>query len=210
MIMKNWKTTIGGALSALGTSLAGCATVGALTMPEYKTIALWLIVSGALLSALGKFFGLLFAADAAPNEKALGDVNKLPLILLAASLAMIAGGLGCVAVQSGNDALVVRVEQTQTTAKGAFDLVLKIDHGNRDFYRTNTPGFHQFCEWLRVPTSTTDGGTLPRASAMLWTLDAEKLAYKTGTGNSNAVVRALNVVATSANQAQMWLTQIKH
>ena len=61
--MNNWKTTIGGALSALGTSIAGISTVAAFTEPEYKKLAVYCIISGALLSAFGKFFGLLFAQD---------------------------------------------------------------------------------------------------------------------------------------------------
>ena len=207
--MNNWKTTLGGALSALGTSLAGCATVGALTLPEYKILALWCIVGGALLSALGKFFGLLFAVDANPPNNATSQGSKFPLILLAGSLALMAVGLGCAAVAPGNDPLIVRVEQVQTTAKGSFDLVLKVDDANRNFYRTNAPAFHQFCEWLRVPTGTTDGGILPRASAMLWTLDAEKLAYKNGTASSNAVITALSVVVETTKQTQVWLAAVK-
>ena len=62
--MNNWKTTIGGALSALGTSIAGISTVGAfMADPEYKKLALYCIIGGATISALGKFFGGLFAAD---------------------------------------------------------------------------------------------------------------------------------------------------
>ena len=86
--MNNWKTTLGGSLSALGTSLAGCATIGAFTLPEYKTLALWCVLGGALLSALGKFFGMLFAADAPSatsttiaSGKAAGLLIMLSLIL---------------------------------------------------------------------------------------------------------------------------------
>jgi hypothetical protein len=73
--MNNWKTTIGGALSALGTSVAGLATVGAFASPEYRQIALYCIVGGALLSALGKFFGLLFAADKSTAENQITPEN---------------------------------------------------------------------------------------------------------------------------------------
>ncbi len=69
--MKNWKTTIGGSLSALGTSIAGISTVGAfMADPEYKKLALGCIIGGAILSACGKFFGMLFAADSTkPDDK---------------------------------------------------------------------------------------------------------------------------------------------
>lgn len=66
--MKNWKTTIGGALSALGTSIAALATVGAFTEPDYRKLAVTFIVIGGLLSAFGKFFALLFAQDAAGKD----------------------------------------------------------------------------------------------------------------------------------------------
>lgn len=137
---------------------------------------------------------------------------KRTINFLSIGLLLIVGLLAvpaCKHLDSGADPLVVRVEQVQTTAKGAFDLVLNIDNANRNFYRTNVAGFHNFCEWLRVPTPTSDGGTLPRASAMLWSLDAEKLAYKTGTATSNSVVTALNVVIETANQATVWAQAVK-
>jgi hypothetical protein len=216
--MNNWKTTIGGALSALGTTLAGVGTVGCIASladnGKVKTFIVVCTLAGFILSAVGKFFGMLFAADALPANQdkstdASGSGSKAGLIVLTIGLAaLVFGAVACAHVQPGNDPLVVHVEQVQTTAKGAFDLVLNVDNANRNFYRTNAPGFHSFCEWLRVPTATSDGGTLPRASAMLWTLDAEKLAYKNGTATSNAVTTALVIVTESVNQAQTWIATL--
>lgn len=65
--MKNWKTTLGGALSAFGSTIAGISTIGAFMEPEYKKMAMYFIASGVICSAFGKFFGLLFAADKNEN-----------------------------------------------------------------------------------------------------------------------------------------------
>jgi len=143
----------------------------------------------------------------APPPKSTGSGGTLGLWL---SLGALAGLMvaGCAGIAPGNDPLVVRVEQTQTTAKGAFDLVLKVDNADRGFYKTNAAGFHGFCEWLRVKVPTSDGGVLPRASAMLWTLDAEKLAYKAGTASSNNLVLVWDMVQTNLTQAQTWLLAV--
>ena len=67
--MKNPKTTLGGALSAAGSSVAALATVSALA-DCHRELAMWFIVAGGLLSAAGKFFGLLWAADAPDKPQA--------------------------------------------------------------------------------------------------------------------------------------------
>lgn len=61
--MKNWRTTFGGALSALGSTLAGISTIGAFMEPDYRKMAMYFIATGVVCSALGKFFGLLWAVD---------------------------------------------------------------------------------------------------------------------------------------------------
>lgn len=68
--MKNWKTTIGGALSGLGSAIAGLSTLTVFTEPEYRKVGLTCLVVGCLLSAFGKFFGLLFAQDTNPAKDA--------------------------------------------------------------------------------------------------------------------------------------------
>jgi hypothetical protein len=87
--MNNWKTTIGGALSALGTSIAALATVGAFTEPDYRKLAVTFIIIGGLLSAFGKFFALLFAQDAKPNPaaKPIDGRNIFTMLVLLATLA---------------------------------------------------------------------------------------------------------------------------
>jgi hypothetical protein len=62
--MKNWKTTIGGALSALGSSLMGIGVLVAVNSTQFPTELMnGVILVGFLLSSFGKFFGLLFAQD---------------------------------------------------------------------------------------------------------------------------------------------------
>lgn len=141
-----------------------------------------------------------------PPAKTTGSGGTLGVLLVLGLLGSLL--YGCAPLQPGADPLVVRVEQTQTTAKGAFDLVLNVDQANREFYRTNAAAFHSFCEWLRVPTPVSGGGVLPRASAMLWTLDAEKLAYKAGSASSNNLVLVWTMVQTNVTQAQTWLLAV--
>jgi hypothetical protein len=112
--------------------------------------------------------------------------------------------LGCVALEKGADPLVVRVEQTETTAKATFDLILKVDHLDRGFWRTNAPAFHNFCEWLRQPQPVWKTNTLPRASAMLAGVNDIKLEYKAARASSNAVMTALATLQETLNQASAW------
>jgi hypothetical protein len=120
--------------------------------------------------------------------------------------------VGCAAIQPGNDPIVVNVERTETVARDTFDMVLGIDNSQRGFYRTNAPAFHSFCEWLRQPQSVPDFNsptaamlTLPRASAMLISLDNVKLDYKSAKASSNDVFTALQTVTGAMAQANAWL-----
>jgi hypothetical protein len=61
-MMKDWKTTLGGALSALGTTLMGVGTVTALNGTNTKWIQ-GMMIGGFILSAFGKFFTALFTPD---------------------------------------------------------------------------------------------------------------------------------------------------
>ena len=172
--MKNWKTTLGGALSALGTSLAGCATVGALTMPEYKTIALWLIVGGALLSALGKFFGMLFAADAVPTDK--GEAGKiLPMIALLLSLGLGLGAIG--AISTGC---------TTNQQKIAYNTLYSVE-------KTTTAAYDSYIDTVIKGISTKDG--VPRVSKAYNTFQASfLLALDAAQYNTNALAPAALMV----------------
>lgn len=62
--MTNWRTNLGGALGALGTTLIGVGVVPQLGGTPSKFLT-YMAVSGFIISALGKFFTALFAADAA-------------------------------------------------------------------------------------------------------------------------------------------------
>lgn len=111
---------------------------------------------------------------------------------------------GCATVGPGNDPLVVRAEQAETSAKATFDMVLHTDDANRPFWQSNAPAFHTFCEWLRQP-QVAGTNTLPRASAMIWQLNTVKRDYK-GAKNtySNALVTALVTLQSSLSQASYW------
>ena len=114
--------------------------------------------------------------------------------------------VGCASLQPGADPLVVRAEQTEAIAKSAFDTVLNFDNSNRGFWATNAPAYHSFCEWLRQPQTVEATNTLPRAAAMLISLDDIKLAYKISTVSSNALIEAITTVSAAAGQAQAWIT----
>jgi hypothetical protein len=116
--------------------------------------------------------------------------------------------LGCKSLTAGADPLVVRVEQTETTAKAGFDAVLNEDNSNRSFWITNAPAFHKFCEWLRQPQTVEGTNSLPRAAAMLVSLDDVKVAYKSAStsANSNLLFTIVGTVEAAVLQAQSWLT----
>lgn len=130
--------------------------------------------------------------------------NYITCLILCAALLV-----GCTALQPGADPLVVRTEQSLTMGKSAFDLAVIIDHSNRDMWRTNTPAFHEFCEWLRAPQVVPElVTTLPRASAMLYSLDTIKKDYIMSKTSSNALYSALMTFESTMNQANSWLTII--
>lgn len=62
--MKNWRTNLGGALGALGTTLIGVGVVPQLGGTPSKFLT-YTAVTGFFISAAGKFFTALFSADAA-------------------------------------------------------------------------------------------------------------------------------------------------
>jgi len=65
--MKDWRTTLGGALSSLGTTLAGVSATATFSGFHPDTMK-WFMLSGFILSALGKFFAHLWAADTADTQ----------------------------------------------------------------------------------------------------------------------------------------------
>ena len=71
---RSWKSTLGGALSALGTSLVGVGVVPQLSGMPSQTLTR-VALAGFVFQALGQFFGHLFAADADVVTKAIQNGN---------------------------------------------------------------------------------------------------------------------------------------
>ena len=113
--------------------------------------------------------------------------------------------LGCASITPGADPLVVRTEQTESTAGSTFDMILTIDQADRGLWKSNAPAFHTFCEWLRTPQSYA-GTNYPRCVVMQLNVDDLKLAYKASktAGSSNALVSAFTVLSTAISQSTSW------
>jgi hypothetical protein len=111
---------------------------------------------------------------------------------------------GCAPLQPGADPIVVRTEQAETVGKAAFDLILHVDNGNRSFFATNAPPFHEFCDWLRVPQTIEGTNTQPRVVALILSLDDVKLDYQRGLTTSNALWVACTTFEGLVSQAQAW------
>jgi hypothetical protein len=130
---------------------------------------------------------------------------RLPA-LLALACALLVLEPGCSHLQPGADPLVVNVERAEVMGQSTFDLVLHLDHTDRGFWATNAPAFHGFCQWLRQPQLIEGTNTLPRAAAMLLSLDDVKRDYKASLSSSNALLEALATFQSVLNQAQAWQT----
>lgn len=119
---------------------------------------------------------------------------------------------GCAALAPGADALIVRTEQLEQTAQASFHLALVIDNEDRGFWRTNAPAFHNWCEWLRVPTKyearnifVTTNVTLPRYRVLLLSIDDIKQDYRTSKAYSNSLNSALITLSSVLRQTESWL-----
>lgn len=120
-------------------------------------------------------------------------------------LALVTLGLSCATLNPGADAFVVRVEQTQTAAGATFDFILRIDSVDRGFWKTNSPAFHNLCEWMRTP-QLYGSNALPRVVVMQLNVDDLKTAYRASrsVGSSNALYSAWQVLQTAFSQASSW------
>jgi hypothetical protein len=80
MKRKSWKSTLGGALGALGKTLMGVGIVPQLAGVPNTTLS-WIATVGFFLDAAGGFFAHLFSADTSmvidAIEKAGGDTSML-------------------------------------------------------------------------------------------------------------------------------------
>lgn len=113
--------------------------------------------------------------------------------------------IGCARLQPGADPIIVRAEQVEKSAKASFDLVLHIDGSRREWFKTNAPAFHEFCEWLRVKQDV-NGHKYPRSTALIKNVDNVKVAYKQGRASSNDVVTIITTLDAAAAQASFWQT----
>ena len=75
--MKNWKTNLGGAISVLGTSLIGMGIIPQLGEAAPNAVLKWVVVTGFILSAIGKAITALFSADASEVRKLSDQVNNI-------------------------------------------------------------------------------------------------------------------------------------
>ena len=72
--MKNWRTTIGGAVSVLGTSLIAGGILPQLNGAPSKLLT-YTAFTGFVLSCVGKFLTALFAADAAQVKSRMDQID---------------------------------------------------------------------------------------------------------------------------------------
>ena len=76
-MIRSWKTTLGGSLNALGTTLVGVGVVPSLTSMASAEDLKWVVITGFVLQGLGQFFGSLFAADTSQVKKMIDDNNEI-------------------------------------------------------------------------------------------------------------------------------------
>jgi len=131
-----------------------------------------------------------------------------PITFLLTGIALLAI-IGCVHLQPGADALVVRAEQLETTATASFDLVVSVDSAQRAFWATNAPAFHQFAEWLRAPIMETPNPNERRGLALILQLDDAKAQYLVNKSSSNALLTAISDLSFAEQQASAWSVIIK-
>lgn len=92
---KSWQTTIGGAFSALGTTLMGIGVVPQLGGTSNKTLT-GIAMAGFICTAIGQFLAHLFAADARQLASLQRQMLQVPA-----------------AIQTGDTGRLFRTEQQQ-------------------------------------------------------------------------------------------------
>lgn len=131
-----------------------------------------------------------------------GNAAVVGVAILTSGLLL--AGPGCAHLDPGARAIVVRAEQTETIAKDTLDTFLKVDNGNRSFFRTNAPGMHAFAESLRKPV-TVNGVSYPQWVGWIHSLDNVKQAYKLSTVSSNALIEATATLSAAVSQAAQYI-----
>lgn len=146
------------------------------------------------------------SAPAQPNRPEPAGPNTppaptLPGAALMFMLALVGISIGCSHLQPGADPLIVRTEQTEKIAAATFDEILRLDDGNRAFYRTNAPQFHAFAERLRAADDF-HGTNYPNAVTVILRLNELKTLYRLDHSNSNLLVTAVAGIEAAAAEAK--------
>lgn len=219
-------------MAAIGVAVTGAISAHVI---DASTLPHWVASVAVLLTVIGTACAGYFARDhstsdeAAGAHQASGTTSGVPVsgqggftllnfvfMLGAVSLLLIVL-TGCLApgAKLTGDPIIIRAEQTESIAYSTFDMALKIDDANRDFWKTNAPDLHKFAEYLRQPVPVTnktipaDGRptTIPRGASFVLSLDTVKLAYKQGKATSNEVVTVLATVESAVTQSQKLIAQ---
>lgn len=116
------------------------------------------------------------------------------------SLAFIVWLTGCAHVDANADPLIVRAEQTERIADSTFSLFLHLEDQNHALVKANAPKIAEFAEWLRAPQPV-HGTDMPRASALVYSLNDVKAAYRANRTNSDLLITATATLTEALNKA---------
>lgn len=113
---------------------------------------------------------------------------------------------GCTTLQPNADPVVVRAEQSIQVAFATLDTFLKVDHANRELFKTSLPEVHKFAEYLRAPVGNPPA---PRGISYIESAVKVKNAYKLNrtAENKASLVTALATLETLIQQTQAQLDQ---
>lgn len=117
---------------------------------------------------------------------------------------------GCAVLNPNSNALIVRVEQTESIGYATVHQLVLADYTLRSQGVTNST-LYNLAQWFRQPYIATANGVvtnLPRGQAIFWTLDQLKLAYKSSLVSSNDLITALSIADSALSQAQNAISQL--
>lgn len=130
--------------------------------------------------------------------------HPIRIIIAAIVLAYCAGAVtasitlnttACSTVQPGQDALLVRAEQTEKTAFSIMDTFVTIEDQNQALLEAKLPGIHAAAEKIRREGK-------PAIRALHNAIDA----YRKNP-DAPALIKALSVVESLSNDAQSWIAK---